>query len=71
MLSLYCVTLDFDHQISLVNDLVLQLTIALQLKGDVLRVLHVVYIACIILYIMCNLVTRSKDMLDTSYDTLI
>ena len=30
------VTLDFDHQISLVKDLVLQLTIALQLKGDVL-----------------------------------
>ena len=29
-----CVTLDFDHQISLVKDLVLQLTIALQLKGD-------------------------------------
>ena len=47
-----CVTLDFDHQISLVEDLVLQLTIALQLKGDVLRVLHVVHIACIILYIM-------------------
>ena len=29
-----CVTLDFHHQISLVNDLVLQLTIALQLKGE-------------------------------------
>ena len=39
-----CVTLDFDHQISLVEDLVLQLTIALQIKGDVLRVLHVVHI---------------------------
>ena len=47
-----CVTLDCHHQISLVKDLVLQLTIALQLKGDVLRVLHVVHIACIILYIM-------------------
>ena len=29
-----CVTLDFHHQISLVKDLVLQLTIALQLKGE-------------------------------------
>ena len=29
-----CVTLDFDLQISLVKDLVLQLTIALQLKGE-------------------------------------
>ena len=29
-----CVTLDFQHQISLVKDLVLQLTIALQLKGE-------------------------------------
>ena len=46
-----CVTFDFDHQISLVKDLVLQLTIALQLKGDVSRVLHVVHIACIIIYI--------------------
>ena len=33
------------------KDLVLQLTIALQLKGDVLRDLHVEHIACIILYI--------------------
>ena len=46
------VTLGFQHQISLVKDLLLQLTIALQLKGDVLRVLHFVHIACIILYIM-------------------
>ena len=37
------------------KDLVLQLTIALQLKGDVLRVLHVVHISCIILYIMYDL----------------
>ena len=29
-----CVALDFHHQISLVKDLVLQLTIALQLKGE-------------------------------------
>ena len=29
-----CVTFDFHHQISLVEDLVLQLTIALQLKGE-------------------------------------
>ena len=29
-----CVTLNFHHQISLVKDLVLQLTIALQLKGE-------------------------------------
>ena len=29
-----CVTLDFDLQISLVKDLILQLTIALQLKGE-------------------------------------
>ena len=29
-----CVTLDFHHQISLVKDFVLQLTIALQLKGE-------------------------------------
>ena len=29
------VTLDFDNQISLVKDLVLELTIALQWKGDV------------------------------------
>ena len=29
-----CVTLDFHHQISLVKDLVLQLTITLQLKGE-------------------------------------
>ena len=29
-----CVTLDFHHQISLVQDLVLQLTIALHLKGE-------------------------------------
>ena len=29
-----CDTLDFDNQISLVKDLVLQLTIALQLKGN-------------------------------------
>ena len=29
-----CVTLDFHHQISLVNDIVLQLTISLQLKGE-------------------------------------
>ena len=29
-----CVTLDYDHQISLVKDLVLQVTIALQLKGS-------------------------------------
>ena len=30
-----CVTFDFHHQISLVEDLVLQLTIALQLKGEI------------------------------------
>ena len=29
-----CVTFDFHHQISLIEDLVLQLTIALQLKGE-------------------------------------
>ena len=46
------VTLDIHYQISLVKDLVLQLSIALQLKGNVLRVFHVVLIACIILYIM-------------------
>ena len=44
-----CVSLDFHHQISLLKDLVLQLTIVLQLKGDVLQVLHVMHIACIIL----------------------
>ena len=47
-----CVTFDFHNQISLVKDLVLQLTIALQLKGDVLRVLHFVHSSCVILYIM-------------------
>ena len=45
-----CLKLNIDHQISLVKDLVLQLTIALQLKGDVLRVFNFVQIACIILY---------------------
>ena len=57
-----CVTLDFHHQISLVKDLVLQLTIALQLKGDVLRVLHVVH--CMH-YPLHHVI--AKILLDTSY----
>ena len=74
-----CVTFDFDHQISLVKDLVLQLTIALQLKGDDLlsSVVLVSRMFCILCTLhalsfitSCNLDTQCKDMLDTSYDTL-
>ena len=36
-----CVALDFHHQISLVKDLVLQLTIALQLKGELKSRLYI------------------------------
>ena len=37
-----CVTFDFHHQISLVGDLVFQLTIALQLNGEQLVVIGLI-----------------------------
>ena len=51
------------------KDLVLQLTIALQLKGDVLRVCMLCTLHGLS-FTSCNLITtaRCKDMLDTSYD---
>ena len=41
-----CVTFDFHHQISLVEDLVFQLTIALQLNGEQLVVIGSIFPNC-------------------------